>query len=398
MIKIKERKLSNNLPVALIQNKSLKSAVATLLIRSGSVYENKKNNGISHLLEHLVFFQKNTSKLKKFFPLNLEISAWTRKDFTCFEIVQHKDYLEKIIKILFILINDIEFTNQDLSMQKRIITQEINEKNEEPFEILEEEIEKVLYKNQNLGLGISGGKSSLKSLNLENLKNWYKKFYTPANMVLSVSGNFDFNRVYKVIEKEFSQLISQSNSKISLPALKYNRSQNITKNKNFDQAYLGISFPVKEELGGKNYFKCSLLAEILNKKLGLIQEKEEFNFYDLSVDFNQNLRAGDIRILTSAPKNSAGRELNKLKKKIWEINFSREFFEKIKTITKKQFLLKEDNVDELSSLSLYKLAGGKKILTPLEESKEIGKINYEDLLKLKDNLINQENCFVVKFR
>jgi len=101
MITIKKKKTSRGLSVVFVRNPNLSGVSVTVFVHVGSSWENKKNNGISHLLEHLIFQNSSGEKTKKFFPLNLEFNAWTRKDLTVYEISHHKDNLKKIIEILF---------------------------------------------------------------------------------------------------------------------------------------------------------------------------------------------------------------------------------------------------------------------------------------------------------
>ncbi len=80
------------------------------------------------------------------------------------------------------------------------------------------------------------------------------------------------------------------------------------------------------------------------------------------------------------------------------MDFSKDFFQRIKNIIKSQFLLRQDNVDDLSSLSMYKLSGSKKIFTPTEEARQINKIKYEDLVKVKKGILSRDNCYTIRIK
>src|SRR6056297_39805 len=306
MIKIKEKKLSNGFPVVLVQNSALQGVQTTLFVRSGSAQENKEVNGISHLLEHLIFSNRLKSGAKEFFPINLELDAWTRKDFTGYEISHHKEYFKEIIKVLFACINNFDFSFQELSDQKEIIIQEINERKEDPFSILETEMNKLLYKDLSFSKEVSGTRENLKRLSLKKIKNWYENFYFPRNMVLSVSGNFDFVKGYNLIEKEFSKLKNSNKKTASLPVVKYNKNKKSLKvNKKFEQTFLGLAFPAQFKLGEEKYFQYLLLVEVLDKALK-IERKDKADFYDLNFYFHHYLQAGEMRLITSIKKNKPG--------------------------------------------------------------------------------------------
>ncbi len=397
MVTIKEKKTSHGLPIVFIRNPNLNGVVATLFVRVGSTYESRVNNGISHLLEHLLFQNSFGEQMEKFFPLNLEFNAWTRKDFTAYEISHHKDNLKKIIDVLFACLNNFDFSDKDLERQKRVITREIEERGEEAFTVLGEEMDRGLYKDA-LGFKIAGEKKSIQKINWDSFKKWYDQFYVPANMVLAISGNFDTNQTFKIINsQDWKRKDNKVNKSYSLPPVYYRKnSNNFSENKNFKQAYLGLAFPTPVRVGDKDYFKHLLLADVLSKQLQLLRKKES-DFYDLDFYFHYFLHTGEIRLETSTSKKEANQIMKKLIRQLYNLDLSRNLSEKVKSIIKKQFLLQEDSIDDLSSLAMYKLANNN-ILTPRQEVQEIGKVKFEDLKKTKHKIINRNNCYRFKLK
>jgi predicted Zn-dependent peptidase len=134
-----------------------------------------------------------------------------------------------------------------------------------------------------------------------------------------------------------------------------------------------------------------LLANIIDFNFQLIKDKFS-NIYDVDIYFYQLIKGGEIRAITSMPKKSMKKTKNLIIKEILSIDFSRSFFEKVKTLTEKEFLLRETNLEDLSSLALYKLAD-QKVLTPQEEAEIIKTIDYSSLKKLFKQTINKNNLF-----
>lgn len=143
-------------------------------------------------------------------------------------------------------------------------------------------------------------------------------------------------------------------------------------------------------MGSRKYFECVLLANIFDYKFNLIRNNFK-EIYDVDIYFHQLLKRGEIRVLTSAPRARSKELLDELANEIIAIDFSESFFAKAKELTEKEFLLREDDLEALSSLALYKLSG-RKTLQPAEEAKIINSINYSDLKKLQKQLINKQNC------
>jgi len=397
MITIKKKKTSRGLSVVFVRNPNLSGVSVTVFVHVGSSWENKKNNGISHLLEHLIFQNSSGEKTKKFFPLNLEFNAWTRKDLTVYEISHHKDNLKKIIEILFSCVNNFDFSEDDLERQKEVVAREIKEREEEAFALLAEEMDGRLYKNS-LNFKVSGEKKNLEQIDIKSLKSWYNRFYVPANMILAVSGNFNTQQAFKTIEDQEQQEKENKGNKfypLFYPHYQKNGS-NFSVNKNFDQAYLSLAFPAPVKMGDVDYFKYLLLAEILDKQLKLLRKKES-DLYDLDLYFHHFLHTGEIRLETSTDKKRADRVRKKIAQQLYDLEISSNFSEKLRGMVKKQFLLRKDSIDDLSSLAMYRLAGNK-IFTPQQEAREIGKVKFEDLKKAKNNIINRNNCYSLKLK
>ncbi|MGV9174204.1 MAG: M16 family metallopeptidase [Promethearchaeia archaeon] len=390
MIKIQEETLSNELSVLAIKNPSVQGVNVSLYVKSGSCQETNLNNGISHLLEHLIFYAALQDSRLHHLPLKLELKALTGKEFTFFEITHHKDYLKNILDILFSTISEAEFNQKLLKDQKSTIEQEIAEDEESPFSALEQKLDKKIYAKTSLQLPILGNRESLTNISLEETTRWYRTFYTPENMLLAASGNFDDKKLFSIIDKTFAKLTSSKNEKVGLEKNEKKRISLNRKKRAFDSIYLAIAFPIRFKMGSRKYFECVLLANIFDYKFNLIRNNFK-EIYDVDIYFHQLLKRGEIRVLTSAPRARSKELLDELANEIIAIDFSESFFAKAKELTEKEFLLREDDLEALSSLALYKLSG-RKTLQPAEEAKIINSINYSDLKKLQKQLINKQNC------
>lgn len=399
MVTITEKRTSNGLPVVLAGNPSLNGVAVTLFVRVGSAFETGKNNGISHLLEHLIFGNSTREGADKYFPLNLDLEAWTRKDFTYYEISCHKDDLEQALGVLSFVLSRNDFSPEEAQRQKGVIAHEISEGEEEPFTVLEQGVDKFLYKNSSWGLEVPGTARGIGSIDPEQLKSWYEKYYVPANMILAISGNFDTKKVSKLINNyNFGSPEAKTNKEYSLPSVEYNRgAKSSSANKNFDQAYLSLAFPAPVKLGEEEYFRYLLLAEVLGKKLKL-SRKNEADLYDLDLYFFHYLSTGEIRVDTSTEKKKAEQVSKKLVRQLLELDISRSFFEEIRSVVKKRFLLRADSVEDLSSLAMYRLAGREKAFTPKQEADRIGRVKFEDLKKARREIIKESNCYSFKIK
>jgi predicted Zn-dependent peptidase len=387
------KKLENNLTLFVIKTKKLSSLDITLYIKTGSAYEDKNNNGISHLLEHLLFLKTKQSKLS---PTALDIYPYTKKDFTYFEITTHKDLIKNGLSSLFSVVASPDFTKENLEIVKKITKEELVEFYEDPYDVLSQEVDSYLYKNNSLGLSIGGSGKSIDNISTSDLKNWYIEQYNPSNMILTLVGDINISETVKKINE-----ILKSNE---LPEDKKNNRKNNTityptttskpvyfKNTNFQNTHLAFVFPVGG-VDSKDYFKFILLTEILNKKIRQDFENSGL-FYDIDLYYHQYLNTGEIRIITACSKKNKDKVLKEINSFVENIKISNSLFEKIKNHTEYEFLLKEDNVDELSSLSLYLLKSKPKLIRLEDEINKLKKVKFSEIKETKKKYFNKKNSY-----
>lgn len=389
MLNYYHKKLENEAELLVIRSKKLVSLDVTLYIKSGSMYENNSNRGISHLLEHLLFLKTKESKLN---PIALDIYPYTRKDFTYFEINTHKDLLSTALDNLFYIINNPDFSNKNLEIVKNIVKEELLEFSNDPYELLNQEIDSRIYLGHSLGSNIAGSQESIDSISLEELRDWYYKYYQPRNMILSVVGDVSVLEVVSKVKfnKAASTLpVDKKIDKVVYP--KVNKIISFKSNLDLSFNYLAFVFPTSG-INSLDYIKFILLAEILNKKIRQSFENSGL-LYDIQLHYHSYLNTGEFRVITACDKSKADLIIRKFNSFLDDSEITRSVFEDIKEYIKYQFALKEDNVDELSSLTLYLLKQKPTLTTLEDEIEQIDSLKFSELKKLKKDFFNKSNCY-----
>jgi len=379
--------IGGNRTVFIINTQKLSSLDITLYVKTGSIYENEKNNGISHLLEHLLFLKTKKFKLH---PIGLDVYPYTKKDFTYFEITTHKNLIKEALLALFSVVAFPDFTKNNLEIIKKIVIEEIAEFYDNPYDVLNQKIDQFLYRKNSLALNVAGDEKNIENITIADLKKWYKTYYTANNMILTLVGDINISKTTKQIDNifHFNNLPdkidkSKKNYKITYP----NAMPKPIKLKgiDFQQTYLAFVFPVLE-INNSKYVHYILLAEMLNRKIRQNLENSGL-FYDIQLYYHNYLNAGEFRVITACKKNNINKIIEKINTFIDTIKISNLFFIDIKNYIKYQFLLKEDNVDELSSLSLYLLNNKPKLITLKDELNIIDSIKFDGINKIKKNVL-----------
>ena len=341
----------------------------------------------------MLFLKTKKSKLH---PIGFDVYPYTKKDFTYFEITAYKDLIEEVLSAVSSMVLPPDFTENNFKVIKKIVSEEIMEFYDNPYDVLNQKVDQFLYQKNSLALNVAGRKKSIKNITIADLKKWYKKYYIPNNMILTLVGNINVNKTTKLINNifHFNHLPDKTEKKKKISKIIYPKI--LTKpikftNYNFQQAYLAFVFSASG-INNLEYIYNILLAELLNKKMRQKLENSGL-FYDIELDYHQYLNAGEFRIITSCDKKNVNKITEKFMAFVYSVKISENFFEEVKNYIRYQFMLKEDSVDELSSLSLYLLAGRLKPLTVEDEIKKVKNISYKKMREIKKKIFNKNNCY-----
>ncbi|MBI4440271.1 insulinase family protein [Candidatus Woesearchaeota archaeon] len=191
------------------------SIMAEVLI--GSLYE-KGNEGISHLVEHMVF--EGTKKRRDAKEISREIegiggliNAFTEHERTCFFVKVPKKNAALAIDVISDIIQNSVFSSKAFRKEKGVILNEINMSLDEPRFHQWNIFYDAVFPNHPAGKPIYGAVESLKGLSRDSAFEFYKKNYVPGNIVIGVVGNL--KNAKETVEKKFSFLPKQ----FSLPKI-----------------------------------------------------------------------------------------------------------------------------------------------------------------------------------
>jgi zinc protease len=207
-----------------------------IFVKTGSRYENKKNNGIAHFLEHMMF--KGTKKRpsnkisKQLDNVGAGYNAATSYETTYYYIYGHKNDTKLFIDIIVDLYSNPLFKTEDIKKERNVVLEEYNMYNDDIGEILMEEIQKKMYNNSPLGMPILGTPKNIKNFSRTDLVKFRKKFYIPSRTVLVISGNFDRHKVYDQLYDLFKR------------PTKYTKNRHLTNVKSL----LQIKRPIKQTM------------------------------------------------------------------------------------------------------------------------------------------------------
>ncbi|CAN5431152.1 pitrilysin family protein [soil metagenome] len=196
--------LSNGLDIVAEVNPDSYSFSAGLFVKTGARDEAPKLNGVSHFLEHMMF--KGSPKYtwedvnRIFDEMGARYNAFTTQEMTAYYINVLPEFTERSIEHLSHLLRPA-IRQADFDTEKKVILEEIAMYLDDPGHRLYEKLMSVHFGNHPLSMSVLGEAESVQRLERDEMANYFGQRYGPGNMVLSVTGQLDFNEIVKLAEK-----------------------------------------------------------------------------------------------------------------------------------------------------------------------------------------------------
>jgi predicted Zn-dependent peptidase len=211
-MEFKKEQLDNGLNIIGEINKSAKSAAVGFFVKTGSRDENKRINGVSHFLEHMMF--KGTDKLsalevnEAFDRTGAQFNAGTSEEYTVYYAAVLPEYLIDVTELWIELMRPA-LRDNDFNIEKNVIKEEIAMYKDIPnFDVMDQ-CRSLHFDGHPCGNSVLGSNESIDSLTSEQMRDYFTRRYAPNNMALACAGYFDWEQVCSVVQNSCSKWKSQ---------------------------------------------------------------------------------------------------------------------------------------------------------------------------------------------
>lgn len=182
-------------------------AFAGVMVGIGSRDEGPKQQGLSHLIEHMFF--KGTTHRSAFHLSNRiesvggELNAYTAKEETAIHAAFMPTYLERVVELLADIIHHATFPEHELAREKTVVLEEIASYRDSPAELIYDEFEEMLYQGNPIAHAILGTPRDVKRFTQGDILHYIQQHYRPGNTVFCCAGAFPTERVIRLAEQYF---------------------------------------------------------------------------------------------------------------------------------------------------------------------------------------------------
>ena len=392
--------LDNGIQVVLEQNRHFNSASIGVWVGVGSRDEDKKNNGIAHMIEHMLFKGTTTRTARDIAistaVLGGNLNAYTSKECTSYYCKTLKEYLPIAIELLGDMICNPLLDEEDIEKEKGVVMEEIDMYNDSAEDYVHEYLQKKVFKDHPLGYLISGKKKNVKAFSKSDIVEFMDEYYVGSNIVISVAGNFDSQDILEKIEKSFAKI--KKGSKKNAPT--YGRKKPVykpvifSKEKDIEQIHINIAFEIPSFIDESRY-EFTILNAILGGDVNsrLFQEIREdkgltYNICSYGSSFSDT---GLFHIYGALNPSQKDTVINLVKKIITDLRkdgITEEELENAKKQLTVEMTLNQDNTVSLMNSNAKAIMFYNRIIPFKESIKGIQKVSIESVNKcIRDYLV-----------
>ena len=290
MITVNKYTLSNGLRVVHWENPSTEMVALNLLYNVGARDEHPEHTGFAHLFEHLMFggsinipdYDTHVQQAGG------ENNAWTNNDITNYYITLPRQNVETGFWLESDRMLSLDFSERSLDVQRHVVIEEFKQRHlNQPYGDVGHLVRSMVYKEHPYQWPTIGKDTAhIENATLEEVKDFFFRFYAPNNAILAVTGNISFKETVMYTEKWFGPIPKRNVPIRQLPLEpKQTEERRMTVERNVPMDALYMTFHMCNRLH-PDYYVHDMMSDLLSNGNSsrfirhLIQEKQLFSNID----------------------------------------------------------------------------------------------------------------------
>jgi predicted Zn-dependent peptidase len=410
-INFTEYNLDNGMHVILHQDKSTPIVAVTMTYHVGSKNEHPDRTGFAHFFEHLMFEGSPNIPREQYYKIvqnaGGQLNANTSFDRTFFYEILPSNQLDLGLWLESERLLHLKIDSIGVETQRKVVIEERHQRyDNQPYGSVLEETFKKAFKGTPYEWMPIGSVQYIDKATIDEFRNFYKEFYVPQNVTLSIAGDIDIDSTEKKIAKYFAT-IPRGTENIYRPKFQ----APIQSSEIRDTIYDNIQLPLVLQAyhvppqGTADYYALNMLTTLLSTG-------RSSWFYKQIVDKEQKaIQTGTFPLALEGPglfiaygicnagvkadelEESMQKQLDLAKKNL----ITKEEFERIRNQVKNSFV--NQNATDLGvaeNLAQYHVFFGNTNLINTEIDKFM-KVTREDIKRVADKYLTKDNRVVLYY-
>jgi predicted Zn-dependent peptidase len=169
----------------------------------GGRHESKRQNGIFHFLEHMLF-KGTTKRTAREITEAVEgvggyLNAFTAEEMTCYYARASAKHLPDVIDVLSDMLLRATFPAVEIERERGVIQEEIRMYEDQPSQLAQDLASALLWPNNPLGRPLAGTSENIQRMRRRDLLTYRRKFYHSGNLCITVAGKTDLAEVKELL-------------------------------------------------------------------------------------------------------------------------------------------------------------------------------------------------------
>lgn len=247
--KVKETVFPNGLRLVVKEARASDLASVQVWIRAGGFQETEATAGTAHVIEHLVFKGSETSG-----PGSIDaeienlgglLEAATEKDWTRFSCTVSGRYVGKVLQVVADAVRKPQLRLEDWEAERPVIREEIEQTRLNPEALLSQGLFDLSFQKHPYRLDVRGTVPFINNLDIQQVRDYYRKHYVPSNMTVVVVGDVDPAGVERAARAAFAADQGARAPEVVLPPEEKacEKSERRVLATGYLSGYVGLAFP-----------------------------------------------------------------------------------------------------------------------------------------------------------
>ena len=409
MIQVNRYTLANGLRIVHNEDDSTQMVALNLLYDVGARDEDPSHTGFAHLFEHLMF--GGSLHIPDYdTPVQNaggENNAWTNNDITNYYITLPHQNVETGFWLESDRMFSLDFSPKSLEVQRQVVIEEFKQRNlNQPYGDASHLLRELAYESHPYRWPTIGKEiAHIAQATLEEVKDFFYRFYAPNNAILAVTGHISFEETIRLAEKWFGPIPARNIPPRQLPAEKPQtavRRKTVERKVPVDAIYMAFHMSNRMH---PDYYVYDMITDILSNGRSsrfiqsLVQEQKLFTSIDAYI--SGSLDEGLLHV-TSKPVE--GVSLEQAEEAIWKelekmktVPVSEQELEKVKNRYESEQIFNNINyLNVATNLAFFELTGKAEDI-----NEEVGKyraVTAEQIQATSARCFVPENCSILYYK
>ena len=393
--------LDSGLRLVVIPMESTRTATVLVMVGTGSKYETKKINGISHFLEHMMFkgTEKRPNKLdisRALDGIGAEYNAFTGKEYTGYYAKASVKKIDTLMDVIFDIFLNSKLDEKEINTERGVIIEELNMYRDIPQRYVSDLFERLLYGDQPAGWDIGGDKETILNLKRDEFLNYFNTHYVASKTVVAIAGNVDPEEIKSKVEGHFKNI--RQGKEFGKPAVaeKQDEPRILLHNKKTDQTNFILGVRSYDKFNDKKY-PLGIMSVVLgggmsSRLFSEVRDKRGLA-YDIHAGGETYTDSGFFIVKAGVNNQKVGEALEVIMEELRKVKkdgITPQELQRAKDQIEGSMALGLEHSDAVAETYAESLIFHNKVLTPEEELDKMKKVTLEDVLEVASEIFDDK--------